>query len=66
MASNGDRVMSGELCVSMHSLCVCGLRMGSRADWSLSEFQFTMPNKRIEIPLILSEIFSRKKKDSGI
>lgn len=62
MASNGDRVMSREPCVCMQSVCVCVWMMGKGADWCLSEFQFTMPNKRIEIPLIRSEIFS----DSGI
>ncbi len=65
MASNGDRVMSREHCVCMQSVCGCVWMTGNRADWSLSEFQFARPNKRIEIPLIHSEIFSTKK-DSGI
>lgn len=47
------------------SVFVCVSATSTRADWSLSEFQFAMPNNHIEILLIHSEIFSTEK-DSGI
>lgn len=51
------------MCVCLH-VCMC-VMIGNRTNWTLSEFQFRLPNKYIKIPLIQSEIFSAKQ-DLGI